>query len=51
LEGNIKIDFKEMGLEMWPYSSDPGQGPLLCSSEHGNELLGSIKYRKFLASC
>jgi hypothetical protein len=47
----VKIAFKETGLEMWPDSPGPGQGPLLCSSEHGNGLLGSIKHGKFLTSC
>jgi hypothetical protein len=49
-KGNIKMDFKEIWWWYKLISSAWGQRPVEGCCEHGNEVLDSIKYRKFLSS-
>jgi hypothetical protein len=47
LGNNIKMYFKEMGWYGLDLSGSR-QGPVSSSCEHGNELMGSIKFGEFL---
>jgi hypothetical protein len=42
-EDNIRMDLREMGWEGVDWINDSEQGSTVCSCEHSNEPLGSIK--------
>jgi hypothetical protein len=53
-DDNIKMDFRETGLVgvVWIHLAQ--KSPVVCSSEHGNEISGSIKCWEFsvwLSNC
>jgi hypothetical protein len=48
MEDNIRMNLREIGWEGGLCSSGSGQGPVVVSCEHGNELLGSMKGGEFL---